>query len=148
MDVVLRASAVFLMLFVVIRLMGKRQLGQMTPFEFVALIVLGDFVQGAVTHNDYSLTAATLAVVTFSFWGLVLGWASYFSPRARRMLEGEPRIVIRDGQIDERMLARDRITKDEVLTEMRLQGIAHLDQVAFAVLETNGRVSFIKSEAA
>ena len=64
MDVVLRASAIFLMLFVLLRVMGKRQLGQMTPFEFVGLVVLGDFVQQAVTHNDYSITAATLAVTT------------------------------------------------------------------------------------
>jgi len=62
MDIVLRASAIFLLLFVLLRLFGKRQLGQMTPFEFVALVVLGDFVQQAVTHNDSSVTAATLAV--------------------------------------------------------------------------------------
>jgi uncharacterized membrane protein YcaP (DUF421 family) len=146
MDIVLRATAVFFILFVLLRVLGKRQLGQMTPFEFVALIVLGDFVQQAVTHNDYSITAATLAVSTFGFWSLVLAWLSYRSNRMRRLLEGDPRILIRDGAFLESVLARDKITRDEVLSEMRLAGIARIDEVQWGILEPNGKVSFLKRE--
>jgi len=144
MDVVLRASAIFLLLFVLLRLFGKRQLGQMTPFEFVALIVVGDFVQQAITHNDFSVTAGILAVTTFGFWSLVLGWVSFRSGTMRRLLEGQPRILIQDGKMLDKVLQRDKITEAEVLSEMRLSGIAQLDDVQWGILEPSGKISFLK----
>lgn len=146
MDIVLRATVIFFILFVLLRVLGKRQLGQMTPFEFVALVVLGDFVQQAVTHNDFSITAATLAVATFSFWSLVLGWISYRSKKMRRVLEGEPRVLIRQGEFIEKVLERDKITRDEVLSEMRLAGIARLADVEWGILEPSGKISFLKRD--
>jgi uncharacterized membrane protein YcaP (DUF421 family) len=146
MDIVLRASVVFLLLFVVLRLLGKRQLGQMTPFEFVGLVVLGDFVQQAVTHNDTSMTAALLAVSTFGFWSLVLGWISYRSKAMRRLLEGQPRILIQDGKMLDAVLERDKITEAEVLSEMRLAGIGQLEQVQWGILEPSGKISFLERQ--
>jgi len=146
MDIVLRASAIFLLLFVLLRLFGKRQLGQMTAFEFVALVVVGDFVQQAVTHNDFSVTAAVLAVATFGFWSLVLGWVSYRSDVMRRLLEGQPRILIQDGKLLDKILQRDKITEAEVLSEMRLAGIARLDEVQWGILEPSGKISFLKHD--
>ena len=144
MDVVLRASAIFLLLYVLLRVFGTRQLGQMTPFEFVALVVVGDFVQQAITHNDFSITAGILAVATFGFWSLVLGWVSYRSDMMRRLLEGQPRILIQDGKLLEPVLERDKITQAEVLSEMRLAGIAQLDEVQWGILEPSGKISFLK----
>src|SRR3546814_18855503 len=83
MDIVLRATAMFFILFLLIRLLGKRELGQMTPFELVVLVVLGDLIQQGVTHNDFSLTGATLALCTFAFWALILSWTTYLFPRAK-----------------------------------------------------------------
>lgn len=74
MDIVLRASLMFFILYILLRVLGKRELSQMTPFELVTLIVLGDLIQQGVTHNDFSLTGATLAICTFAFWGLVMSW--------------------------------------------------------------------------
>ncbi|MBA2635396.1 MAG: DUF421 domain-containing protein [Sphingomonas sp.] len=147
MDVVLRASIIFWMLFLLLRLLGKRELGQMTPFEFVSLIVLGDLVQQAVTHNDYSMTAATLAVATFGFWALIFGWVDFRSKRLRKLIDGEPRVLVRDGEVIEAMLLRDKISVDEVFSEMRLAGIASVDQVDWAILETNGKISFIEKNS-
>lgn len=146
MDVVLRATAIFFALFLLLRLFGKRQLGQMTPFEFVSLVVLGDFVQQAVTHNDYSVTGAVLAVGTFGFWALVLGWLGYRSDRMRKLIDGEPRVLVRGGEVLHAMLERDKIPLDELLSEMRLAGIARVDQVEWAILETNGKISFIEKD--
>lgn len=147
MDIVLRASAIFILLFVVLRVLGKRQLGQMTPFEFVALVVLGDFVQQAITHNDTSITGGVLAVSTFGFWSLILGWISYRSRTMRRLLEGQPRILIQDGKLLDEVLERDKITLAEVLSEMRLAGIAQLGEVQWGILEPSGKISFLKREA-
>lgn len=144
MDIVIRASVMFAILFGLLRLMGKRELGQMTPFELVMLVVLGDLIQQGVTHNDFSLTGATLAIATFAFWASVLGWVSYRWPRAERTIEGEPRVLICDGVLIEASLKRDRLTRREVESEMRLAGIAHVRDVAWAILEPEGRISFIK----
>jgi len=146
MDIVLRASVIFFLLFVLLRLYGKRQLGQMTPFEFVALVVVGDFIQQAITHNDFSITAGVLAVATFGFWSLVLGWISYRSDTMRRLLEGQPRILIQDGKLLDKILERDKITEAELLSEMRLAGIARIDEVQWGILEPSGKISFLKKD--
>ena len=148
MDIVIRATVMFVIVYLLLRLLGKRELGQMTPFELVTLVVMGDLIQQGITHNDFSLTGATLAIGTFAFWGVVLGWVAYKVPRFRKALEGEPRIIIRDGVLLEENLRRDRMTRGEVEAEMRLAGIAHIDEVAWAILETNGKISFICRDAA
>jgi len=146
MDIVLRATVMFFILFLLIRLLGKRELGQMTPFEFVVLVVLGDLIQQGVTHNDFSLTGATLAICTFAFWALVLSWTAYLFPRAKNLLEGAPRVIVRDGEILIENLRRNRLTRDEILSEMRLAGIGQMSEVAWAILEPQGKMSFIKKD--
>ena len=139
----LRATAMFAFLNILIRLLGKRELGQMTPFELVLLIVMGDLIQQGVTHNDFSLTGGLLAISTFAFWALVLSWTTYLFPKAKDLLDGTPRVIVRDGELIEENMRRDRLTRDEVLSEMRLAGIGRLSEVAWAILEPQGKISFI-----
>src|SRR5918995_1889200 len=143
MDIVLRATVIFLALYILVRLMGKRELGQMTPFELIVLVVIGDLIQQGVTQNDFSLTAAIIAISTIAFWALVMSWASYLWPRAERLLEGEPRVIVRDGEVLEGNLRRDRLTRSEIESEMRLAGISRLADVAWAIVEPRGKISFI-----
>jgi uncharacterized membrane protein YcaP (DUF421 family) len=144
MDLVLRATVIFLALYLLVRLMGKRELGQMTPFELIVLVVIGDLIQQGVTQNDFSLTGAVIAVSTIAFWALVFSWLSYLSPAAERLLEGEPRVIIRDGELLEANLRRSRLTRSEIESEMRLAGIARLGDVAWGILEPRGKISFIQ----
>jgi len=144
MDIVARAAIMFVLLYVLLRLMGKRELGQLTPFELVVMIVLGDLIQQGVTHNDFSLTGALLAISTFAFLAILMSWLTYLSPRAEKLLDGEPRVIICDGVLIKDNLRRDRMTQSEVESEMRLAGIAQMDQVAWAILEPQGKISFIK----
>ncbi|BBE33492.1 DUF421 domain-containing protein [Sphingosinicella microcystinivorans] len=146
MDIVLRASAVFVILYLLLRLLGKRELGQLTPFELLVMIVMGDLIQQGVTHNDFSLTGALLAVATFGFLALLLSWITYLSPAMECLLDGKPRVVIRDGTIIAENLRRDRVTRAELESEMRLAGIASLKDVAWAIIEPQGKISFIKSD--
>ncbi len=146
MDIVLRATVMFFILFGLLRLLGKRELSQVTPFELVLLVVMGDLIQQGVTHNDTSLTGATVAISTFAFWALALSWASYLSPRMRKLLDGEPRVIIREGILIDSNLRRDRLTRAEVEMEMRLAGIGQIKDVAWAILEPQGKISFIKRE--
>ena len=147
MDIVIRATVMFVALYVLIRLLGKRELGQMSPFELVLLIVMGDMIQQGVTHNDFSLTGAILAIVTFAFWALVLSWITYLWTPSRKVLEGEPRVVISNGRIVEHNRRRDRLTVADLEMEMRLAGIRSMDEVAWAVLEPSGKISFIPRES-
>lgn len=142
----MRATAMFAVVFLLLRLLGKRELGQMTPFEVVSLVVIGDLIQQGITHNDFSLTGATLAISTFAFWSVVLGWASYYFPRLKGALEGHPRVIICQGKLIEENLRRDRMTRSEVESEMRLAGIGAINDVAWAILEPSGKISFIKRD--
>ncbi|MGZ8481853.1 MAG: DUF421 domain-containing protein [Candidatus Limnocylindria bacterium] len=148
MDVVIRATVIFFALYLVVRLLGKRELAQLTPFELIVLVVTGDLIQQGVTHNDFSLTGAILAVATFAFWASVLSWITYLSRRAERFLDGQPRVIVRDGLILRENLRHDRLTEAEIQSEMRLAGIAHVRDVAWAILERTGKMSFIKREEA
>jgi uncharacterized membrane protein YcaP (DUF421 family) len=144
MDIALRAAVIFATLYLLVRLMGKRELGQMTPFELIVLIVIGDLIQQGVTQNDFSLTGAIIAVSTIAFLALLMSWASYLWPSAERLLEGEPRVIVRDGEVLTANLRRNRLTRSEIESEMRLAGIGHMDDVAWAILEPRGKISFIQ----
>lgn len=144
MDVFLRGTVIFFALYLLVRLMGKRELGQMTPFELIVLVVIGDLIQQGVTQNDFSMTGAIIAISTFAFWALILSWASYLSPSAERFLDGEPRVIIREGKLLDGNLRRNRLTRSEIESEMRLAGIARMEEVAWGILETRGKISFIK----
>lgn len=146
MDIVLRATVMFAVVFILFRLLGKRELGEMTPFDLVTMIVVGDLIQQGITHNDFSLTGATLAISTFAFWSLVLGWAGFLFPPARKLLEGEARILVRDGEIIPGALRRDLLSRDDLESEMRLAGIAHIEEVKLGVLEPAGKISFVRFE--
>jgi uncharacterized membrane protein YcaP (DUF421 family) len=143
MDVVIRATVMFFALYALLRMLGKRELGQMTPFELVVIVAMGDLIQQGVTQDDFSITGAILAVSTFALWATVLSWIGYLSPTAARALDGEPSVLVQDGKTIPANLHRDRITAAELESEMRLAGIAKLDDVAWAILEPNGKISFI-----
>ena len=145
MDIVLRAIAVFVFLMVLIRVIGRRELSSLQPFDLVLLIILGDAVQQGLTQDDYSLTGAFLAVGTIAVLQVLVSWVSYRFPRTRPVIEGTPIIVIQDGKPIERNLKRERIDVGDVEEAARQEGIAQLSEVKWAVLETTGRISFIKN---
>lgn len=144
MDIVLRATVMFAVLYGLLRLLGKRELSQMTPFELVLLVVMGDLIQQGVTHNDFSMTGAALAIVTFAFWSLMLNLISFWLPGTERILEGKPAVLISAGEPVSANLRRNRMTLPELEAEMRLAGIGSMTEVAWAILETEGKISFIR----
>jgi uncharacterized membrane protein YcaP (DUF421 family) len=146
MDIVLRAAVIFVVLFVVVRVMGRRELGQMEPFDLILLVVIGDLIQQGVTQSDYSLTGAILAVTTLSVLTVAASYASFRFRRLRPLLDGEPIILVQDGRPVEANLRRERITVEEIAGQARLQQISHLSEVRWAVLETSGQISFIPRE--
>jgi uncharacterized membrane protein YcaP (DUF421 family) len=143
MDLVLRATFVFFLILAVTRAVGRRELSSMEPFDLILLVVIGDLVQQGVTQSDYSLTGALTVIATMALLTIALSYVSFKVPRLRPVLDGEPLVLVQDGEVIERNLRRERITIDELLAEARQQQVGSLDQVRFAVLETNGRISII-----
>ena len=147
MDLVLRAIFIFAFMLLLTRIIGKRELGSLQPFDLILLIVLGDALQQGLTQDDYSLTGAVLVVGTIAVLQVFVSWISYRFPRSRPVLEGEPIVIVQDGKVIERNIKRERLTVDEIYEAARKQQIAHLAEVRFAVLETDGEISFIKTSS-
>jgi uncharacterized membrane protein YcaP (DUF421 family) len=144
MDIVLRAVVLYVFIVFVMRVIGRRELSSMTPFDLVLLIILGDAIQQGLTQDDYSVTGAILAVATIATLQVFTSYLSYRSKKARTVLEGDPIVLVDHGQIVQGNLKRERMTEDEVAEEMRQQQIASLDEVEWAIIEANGAISFIK----
>ena len=146
MDVALRAIVVFVLLLVVTRAVGRRELSSMEPFDLILLVVIGDLIQQGVTQSDYSLTGTVIVLGVIASMTVLTSYMSFKFPRLRGTLEGEPIVLVEHGRIIERNLRRERMTHDELAAEARLAQIADLDGVRLAVLETNGEISFITEE--
>jgi uncharacterized membrane protein YcaP (DUF421 family) len=147
MQIVLRASVVFVIVLVVLRVLRKRSLGEMSPLQMVILIVIGDLVQQGVTQEDYSMTGVLLAVGTFAFWVTVLDWVTWRFRSTRRLVEGVPLVLIEDGVPVPETLKLELIPWEEVLEQARRDGIDDIRRVRLGVLETSGKMSFIKEGA-
>ena len=146
MEIVVRATVIFWVLWILLRATGKRELAEITPFELITLLVLGDIVQQGVTGEDMSVTGAGLAAGTIVLWTLVLSYGSFRSSRIRGVLESPPSIIVRDGRIVPEMLRIQRLVVGDVLEAARSQGIADLATVRFGVLEPDGKFSFLTDE--
>src|SRR3982751_1723145 len=129
MDIVLRTILVFGVLLLLTRVIGRRELSSLQPFDLILLIVLGDAVQQGLTQDDYSLTGALLVVFTFAILQVFVSWVGYRFRFARPVLEGEPIVVVQDGELIERNLKRERLTQDELAEAGRANGVAHLSEV-------------------
>jgi uncharacterized membrane protein YcaP (DUF421 family) len=143
MDIVFRAVFGFFFVLFVARVVGRRELSSMQPFDLILLVMIGDLVQQGITQNDFSVTGLVLASGTIALLTVVVSFGSFKFPRLRPVIDGEPIIVLQDGEPIRKNLDRNRITVEELQASARLEGYRSLDQVEWAVLETSGQISFI-----
>ncbi len=144
MDIVIRAAVAFLFVLLLTRVVGRRELSTMEPFDVIMLVMLGDLVQQGVTQNDFSVTGLVLAGGTIGILTVATSYVGFRFRRLRPVLEGEPVIVVDDGKVIEGNLRRERITVDELAAAARKQGIGSFEDVRWAVLETSGDITFIE----
>jgi uncharacterized membrane protein YcaP (DUF421 family) len=143
MDIVFRATVIFLVVLVLMRVLGRRELSRLEPFDLIILVVIGDLVQQGVTQNDWSVTGSLLAVGTIGVLTVGVSWVSWRFPRMRPVVDGHPVVLLEDGKPIESNLRRERITIEELAAQARLHEIDSLEQVKWAVLETSGSMSII-----
>ncbi|WP_242108746.1 DUF421 domain-containing protein [Luteimonas aquatica] len=142
---VLRALAIYLVVMVLIRISGKRAVGQFTPFDLVLLILIGNAVQNGLNGGDNSLTGAVLLAGCLIALNYLVAWLTARSPAARRLIEGEPVVLARDGQVFREVLRRELVSKADFHEAMREAGCPDASQIRLALLETNGHISIMQS---
>jgi uncharacterized membrane protein YcaP (DUF421 family) len=144
MDIVIRAAVAFVFILLLTRVVGRRELNSLEPFDLILLVTIGDLVQQGVTQNDFSVTGLMLAVGTIGVLTVVFSYLPWRFRRLRPILEGAPVILIQDGNVIDKNLRRNRLTQEEIAAEARSQQIDSFDQIRWAVLETSGKISFIE----
>jgi uncharacterized membrane protein YcaP (DUF421 family) len=144
MDSVLRAAAMYLVLLVVFRIVGKRTLAQITPFDMVLLLIIAESTQQALVGPDYSIVNAVLVIVTLVCIDIGLSWWRHHSRRVEKILDDMPVVLVDRGRPLQARLDRERVDASDILEAARLQqGLERMDQIKYAVLETNGEISII-----
>lgn len=146
MDVVWRAVTIYVFLLLFTRALGKRELAEMSAFELLVLVTIGDLVQQGVTQEDFSTTGAMLAVSTFGFLALIGSYVGFRFPRTAPVIEGRPVVVFHRGEWLDEVLKVERLNREEILEAARNQGIPDLANVTLGVLEPDGKFSFLSDE--
>jgi uncharacterized membrane protein YcaP (DUF421 family) len=144
MDAVLRAFLIYAFLLLLMRITGRRTLSQMTTFDFVLLLIIGEATQQALLGQDYSLINAAIVIVTLLGLDLLFSVLKRHSSSFARWTDGVPMIIVEDGRLLKDRMDKARVGEDDILESARkLQGVERLDQIRFAVLEVNGHITII-----
>jgi uncharacterized membrane protein YcaP (DUF421 family) len=145
-ETVLRVVFVFVFIWVCFRILGKRELSQMAPFELVMLLLIPQFFSRALTRQDYSMTNAVVAATTLFSLVFFMSIASFRFGRFRRFMESEPTVLVRQGEFLPTGLGRERIAPDEIFSAMHKAGIEQIRDVAWAILEGDGKIAIIRAD--
>ena len=143
MDIVVRSVIAFVFVFVLLRLIGRRELSTLEPFDLILLVVIGDLIQQGVTQSDMSLTGSVLAVGTFAALTVLSSYLVFRFRAVRPLLEARPLVIVEDGKLVAGNVRQERMTEAEILAAARQSQIGSLDEIRWAVLEGNGRISFL-----
>jgi uncharacterized membrane protein YcaP (DUF421 family) len=143
MDLVIRATVIFFFIFLITRIAGRRELSALEPFDLILLVVLGDLVQQGITQSDESVTGTLIVISTITLLSVGVSWLSFRSSRLRLVTEGEPIVLVQDGNVIERNLRRERLTRGDVEEQARQQQVSSLGDIRWAILEKDGTISVI-----
>jgi uncharacterized membrane protein YcaP (DUF421 family) len=142
-EFILRAVVVYAVVLGMVRLSGKRALGQITPFDVLLIVLLGNAVQNALLGKDTSLGGGLLLAATLIGINYGVGWLSTRSAKVEKLVEGEPVLIARDGQVLASVLKRELVTRADLEAAMRQQGCTHISEVSMALLEINGHITIV-----
>jgi uncharacterized membrane protein YcaP (DUF421 family) len=142
----IRAAVVYVFLLILLRFTGKRQVGQLAPFDLVLLLVLSNAVQNAMNGGDNSITGGLILATTLVTLNWMVGWATFRSKKLEEIIEGRPVILVHDGKINHQALRSVQMTAHELKAALRAEGCASEEEVRFAVLENNGHVTVVRRE--
>ncbi len=145
-QIALRTAAIYLVVLLLLRVAGKRELGQMTPFDLVVILLISNAVQNAMTGPDTSLTGGVVAAATLIVVNLVVSRVGRRIPFLSRAFSGSPTLLVNDGEVIQSHLRREDVTVEEIEMAAREHGVGSLDEVRAAILEIDGSISVIPKE--
>ena len=140
-ELILRAVLVYAFIFVLLRVIGRKHVGELAPFDIIVLLILSDSVQNSLIANETSVTAGLISAASLFGVNQIVGYISAGSKRAERVLEGKPRILVRNGVVRKDVLAREQISVSELVEALRREGCSSLTKVRYAILENDGHIS-------
>ncbi|HEX4825409.1 MAG TPA: YetF domain-containing protein [Candidatus Polarisedimenticolaceae bacterium] len=143
-ELILRAAVVYVFLIILLRITGKRQVGQLAPFDLVLLLVLSNAVQNAMNAGDNSLIGGLLSASTLVGLNFIVGYGTFRSKRFEQLIEGQPEILIHNGRLYKTVMARAQLTHHELEAALRQAGCSSVDEVHCAVLENNGSITVVQ----
>jgi len=146
-EVCIRAAVVYAALFILFRMSGKKQLGELSPFDFVLLLIVSESVSNALTGDDSSLPAGILSAGSLIFLSYIMDHIAFRSKKAEKWLEGEAQLLIVNGKVRTHLLQKEKITDEELNEAIRAHGIHSIDQIRYAVLESNGKISVVEKDS-
>jgi len=146
LEIVIRTAVVYAVILVGIRLTGKREVGQMTPFDLALLLLISNAVQNAMTGSDTSVIGGVLAAVTLLLLNAIISRVVWKNRKARKFVEGSPTLLVRKGQIIPEHLAKEHINVESLHQALREHGVSSLSEVSLAVLEIDGSISVLKND--
>jgi uncharacterized membrane protein YcaP (DUF421 family) len=143
MDIVLRIAAIYLFLLIALRIMGKREFGQLAPFDLVVLLLIPEIVSQALMRDDHSVTNAFVAVATLLTLVFATGTIAYRFRRLERLISGTPTTLVGHGRLLPAALNRERVAPEEILDAMHRAGLEVMPQVKWAILEGDGKITVV-----
>jgi uncharacterized membrane protein YcaP (DUF421 family) len=146
-ELMIRAACVYAYLFVWLRFGGKKHVGEMAPFDMVVLLILSETTQNALVGDDKSLLGGLISAGSLLLIVHGMSYITWRSRRVRRLFEGVPRILVRHGESRQDVLNKEHITSEELLAALRQHGVTSLSKVRVAILETDGKITVIKSDS-
>lgn len=146
-EIVARVVVLYLMLLALVRVVGKREVGQLGPIDLLAMLILSETVSPVLTRQDESLGAAFIAATTLLVLGASIERLSWWSPAVERLVDGEPMVLVEDGELRAEVARRERITLTELAQAMRASGVEHVHEVRLATIETNGQITVVKARS-
>lgn len=143
-ELLIRGTCIYFFMFIIMKIWGKKHLGEMAAFDFILLLFISEAVQNSLVDDDKSITGGMIIIVTFLFWNSLINKLTFRFRKLEKLLDGEPQIVIKNGHVDTNLLRKEKITEQELFEALRQQGVDELKKVKKATLETNGHLSVIQ----
>jgi len=145
-EFILRGALIYIFVFVLFRFTGKRQVGQLSPFDLVLLLLVGNAVQNSMNAGDNSIISGVILIVTLVGLNVLVDRLSFNSKKIHNLIEGSPKVLIHNGVINHAILNHEKVTMRDLELALREEGVLEASQVRFAILENNGQISVIKKK--
>ena len=143
-ELIIRATSVFTFLFLVCRIWGRKHMGQLSPFDFILLLIISECFQSALQGEEKSITGGMIALTTLVSLNTILSRTTFFSRRLEKIIDGAPKILIKDGIVDEEMRKKEVLSYQDLYTALRMEGVLEIKDVVQATIEPNGRLSVVR----